>query len=240
MRDGERDDFGEVFDRILADLKSALVKLEVPGGPKITNQHQRLISHSHEAPWETSKEANEIEDILAECEESLESVNKKINDLSASTQSWLDWNSALRSSIQEDCFEAGMEFPFPSYLCFQAGMAGELQADLRDLREKIIKARQTNPLLGGTRGKRGRPTQVDANQLAVAVGEIFMELQGKLPTFGKDQDDEPSTPYCRAVDEVFRVLNIKSAADGVSRASFRGPCERAIEVLKEKERRSAR
>ena len=72
---------------------------------------------------------------------------------------------------------------------------------------------------------RGASFDAEARYVAWKVTKIYMELRnGEAPTMSKNDSDEPTSPYTRAVNSVFHLLSIK--------VSYRSPCEHVIKVLK--------
>lgn len=218
----------EIFNRYKA-LEAALAKLELDGGPKLGGKHYKVISRTVDFPWTTTKEANRLERELSNAIASLDQAITILEALPMEASTWLDYRSPLKAKIDLYFDEIELRNPMPSFVYFQAGASAEIRNDLQALLNRIQDARAKQPLLGGESGKRGRPTQAQANMIAMDIANIYVELRGEEPKFAKSDQDEPTSIFCRAVADAFKILSIKSAADGKGIADFRGPCERAVE-----------
>jgi hypothetical protein len=72
---------------------------------------------------------------------------------------------------------------------------------------------------------RGRGADVLARKVAVSVAKTYLDLgNGQRPTFGvESHQSKPATPYTRAVDRIFKALDIK--------VGFRKPCKYVCDNL---------
>jgi hypothetical protein len=202
---------------LFSKLEKVLRKLELPDGPKLTHQHIGLIGATREFAFSSKKEATDTKHALERAANALKMASIELKALPDTVNRRL----ALFSKISDvDTISDGSdEFIFERpHLDLILEIESELTAELRRTED------ERNLVWNGP----GKTFDAEARLIAWKVAEIYMQLKpGQIPTISKSNNDEPTSPYTRAVDSVFRLLLIE--------ISYRSPCEYVVKKLKKGE-----
>jgi hypothetical protein len=215
---GPVEDLTKIVDEFFSKLKGVLRKLELPDGPKLTHQHIGLIGVTREFAFSSKKEATETKNALNRATNALKKASNKLKVLPARTHwrlnSYAEFDQKKSSSHGED---------FDDELIYETNSLPVLESMQTALKDELQRVERERVLIWG-----GAGTTFDAEARYVAwkVAELHRYLRKEYPTMSKSHFGDPSSPYTRAVSQVFQLLSIKT--------DYRSPCLHVINELKKR------
>jgi len=210
-------DLVENFEvQLLAVLKK---ELEKPDGPKLSYEHLELLGLTSDFAFDGKAEATETKKRLEKSITDIRKLTANLNYIPQSIKLRLSKFSKIDPRRECSAEETGItetEGKVP-FLPILEAIKAEIEAELTRVqieRELIWKGS-------------GDSFDARARYLAWKIAEIYYFLCKELPTISKN-DGNPSSPYTRTVDKVFRMLGIE--------IEFDSPCRYVVNALKKVEK----
>ncbi|MEO9875326.1 MAG: hypothetical protein ABJM26_04820 [Anderseniella sp.] len=214
------------------EVKGALADLQIPGGPKLESDHSSEILGLYldnlqglgTLVFESKGQAAKARRALEKCTDKSNRLVAELRTLkraSPDTIERLDRFAGIASAVHIQCRDD--DSILDPELTLPIGKFTLLLNKILSLELDRVERYMEGKWPGS-----GRGAELFPREIALCVAKIYMDLRdGERPTFGRDgaHGAKPATPYTRAVDRIFKALDIK--------IRFRKPCEHVCESLDE-------